>query len=52
MEHKARLTEAAFLAGREAFETGDLTVLLQVGAGRDTGGKAVGVVAVGWALQS
>lgn len=51
-EHKSQLAEAAFYAGRGAFGAGDLTVVIHVGAGRDTGGKAVGVVAVGWAFQS
>ena len=52
VEHKARLTEAAFLAGGGVFEAGDLTVLVQVGAGWDAGRKAAGVVAVVWARQS
>lgn len=52
IEHKARLAEAAFYAGRGVFEAGKLTAAIHVGAGWDTGGKAVGVVAVGWALQN
>lgn len=52
VEHKARLTEAAFLAGGGAFGAGNLTVFVQVEAGWDAGRKAVGVVAVVWAPQS
>lgn len=51
-EHKSRLAEAAFYAGRGAFAAGDLTAVIRVGAGWDAGGKAVGVLAVGWAFQS
>lgn len=52
IEHKARLAEAAFDAGRGPCEVGGLTAVIHVGAGWDAGGKAVGVVAVGWAFQS
>lgn len=52
IEHKARLTEAAFFADGGGSEAFNLTVLIQVGAGWDTGREAVGVVAVVWAFQN
>lgn len=52
IEHKASVAEATFYAGRGAFGAGSLTAVIHVGAGWDTGGKAVSVVAVGWAFQS
>lgn len=48
----ARLTEATFLADGGDFGADLLTVAIQVGTGRWTGGKAAGEAAVGWALQS
>lgn len=52
MQHVARLTDAAFLAGGGGFGAGFLTVDIHVRAGRLTRRKAVGEVAVGRALQS
>lgn len=46
------MAEAAFDADRGPHEAAGLTAVIHVGAGWDTGGKAVGVVAVGGALQS
>lgn len=37
-EHKARVAEAAFDAGRGALGAGALTVVIHVGAGWDAGG--------------
>lgn len=48
-EHKAAVAETPLLAAGGDAGTGDLTV---VGARRQTGGKAVRELAVGWALQS
>lgn len=42
IKHKAWVTEAALLAGRRHFGADSLTVAIQVGARRQTGGKAVG----------
>lgn len=52
MQHIARLTEAALLAGGGNFRAGAPTEALWVRAGRETGGKAVGIEAVGRAFQS
>ena len=52
IQHVARLTDAALLASRGAFRAGAPTEGTGVQAGRETEGKAVGVVAVGGALQS
>lgn len=52
MQHVARLTDAALPAGRGGFGAGFLTVDIHIRAGRLTRRKAVGEVAVGWALQS
>lgn len=52
IEQVARSTDTALLAGGGDFGTDTLTEAIWVGAGRLTGGKATGVEAVGWALQS
>lgn len=52
IKHKARVAEAAFFASRRDFGACALAVAIQVGAGRRTGREAVGVEAVGRALQS
>ena len=52
IQHVARLTDAALLASRGAFRAGAPTEALWVRAGRETGGKAVGIEAVGRAFQS
>lgn len=52
IKHKARVAEAAFFASGRDFGVCVLAVAIQVGAGRRTRGKAVGVEAVGRALQS
>lgn len=51
MQHVARLTDAALLAGGEGFGAGILTVDIHIRAGRLTRRQAAGEVAVGWALQ-
>ena len=50
-QHVARLTDTALLAGGEGFGAGFLTADIHIRAGRLTRRKAVGEVAVGWALQ-
>lgn len=52
IQHIAGLTDAALFASRGDFRAGLPTEGTGVRAGRETGGKAVGVVAVGGALQS
>lgn len=52
IQHIAGLTDAALLASRGDFRAGLPTEGTGVRAGRETGGKAVGVVAMGGALQS
>lgn len=52
IKHKARVAEAAFFASERHFGVCAPAVAIQVGAGRRTWGKAVGVEAVGRALQS
>lgn len=52
MQHVAGSTEAALLAGGGDFRAGAPTEALWVRAGRQAGGKAVGVEAVRGALQS
>ena len=49
--HIVRFTDTALLAGRGRFGARTLTVAIRVRAGRLTGWKAVGVVAVGRALE-
>lgn len=51
IKHKARVTEAAFLASGGDSGVSALTVTLWIQARRWTGRKAVRVVAVGWTLQ-
>lgn len=51
IQHIARLTEAACLADGRDFGAGALTVGIRIQAGRQTGGQAVGQVAVGWAWR-
>ena len=50
--HIVRFADTALLAGRGRFGARTLTVAIRVRAGRLTGWKAVGVVAVGRALES
>lgn len=50
-EQVARSTDTALLADGGVFGADALTVAIWVRAGRQTGGKATGVEAVGWALQ-
>lgn len=52
IQHKARVTDAALLAGDGDFVARALTVAVWVQAGRRAGWKAVCVVTVRWALQS
>lgn len=52
IQHIARLTDAALLASRGDFRAGLPTEGTGVRAGRETGRKAVSVVAVGGTLQS
>lgn len=52
IQHIVRLTDAALLAGGGDFVARALTAAVWVQAGRRTGGKAVCVVTVSWALQS
>lgn len=51
-QHITGLTDAALLAGGGDFVARALTAAVWVQAGRWTGGKAVCVVTVSWALQS
>lgn len=52
LQHVARLTHAALLAGGGGCGASALTEAVWVRAGRQAGGKAGGVMAVGWALYS
>ena len=51
-QHIVRFTNAALLAGGGGFGAGASTEAIWVRAGRQAGGKAVGVETVGWALHS
>ena len=52
MHQVARLADAALPAGGGDFVARALTAAVWIQAGRWTGGKAAGEVAVSWALQS